>query len=354
MPRFTPEALRAIGLDMFQAAGCRPDDAEAVVDHLLESSLFGHDSHGAIRYYEYLEAIRDGRFNSRATPHVIQEHPCAAVVDAGGGLGQVGATLATRMAIDKAREHGVATVTLRNTSHIGRAGAYPLMAARERMIGQALVNAGREGYKVAPFGGIDGRLSTSPIAFSAPRRSADPILLDMTTSVVADGKLRVAINQGKSIPGGWATDAEGNPTTDPTRVRTEPPGALLPLGGIVSYKGYGLNLMVEIMAGALGGEGCASPSRVMVSNGFVITVYHIEHFTDIDNYYDEVEALVRHVKSSRPLPGFDEILLPGEPEFRCACRRRTDGLDVDSTTWDRICAEAREFGLDPARWKADG
>jgi len=337
---------------MFQAAGCRPEDAQAVVDHLVESSLFGHDSHGAIRYYEYIQAIRDGRFNPRATPRVLAEHPCAAVVDGGGALGQVGATFATRLAMDKAREHGVSAVTLRNTSHIGRAGAYPLRAAREGMIAQTLVNAGREGYKVAPFGGIDGRLSTSPIGFAAPRRSADPILLDMTTSVVADGKVRVAINQGKPIPEGWATDADGNPTTDPTKVRTDPPGALLPLGGVVPYKGYGLNLMIEIMAGALGGEGCASPSRVMVSNGFVITVHHIEHFTDINTYYNEVESLVGHVKSSRPAQGFDEILLPGEPEFRCARRREADGLDVDDTTWDRIRSEAEDLGLDAERWEA--
>jgi len=353
LPKFRTEALRAIGCELFEAAGCSPEDASVVVAHLVESSLFGLDSHGTIRYYEYVQAIREGRFNPGASPKVVRERPCTAVVDAGGALGQVGATFATHLAMGKARQHGVATVALRNTSHIGRVGAYPLMAAREGMIGLIFVNAGREGYKVAPFGGAEGRLSTNPIGFSAPRRDADPILVDMTTSVVADGKIRVAINMGKSIPEGWAIDANGALTTDPGKVRGEAPqGALLPMGGVVAHKGYALSLVVEFLAGALSGQGCASPSRQMVSNGVFLTVYNIEHFVEPDDYYDEVEALIRHAKSSRPATGFEEILLPGEPEFRLATRLEAEGIVVDETTWKKICNEARALGIDTSRWHA--
>ena len=169
MPRFTPEKLRIIGYELLEAAGCSEEDSRAVVDHLVESNLFGHDSHGAIRFYEYAAAIREGRFKPSAQPEVVRDHPTVAVVDAGGAMGQVGATFATRLAIEKAKQYGVGTVALRNTSHIGRVGAYPLMAAREGFVGQIFVNAGHLGYQIAPFGGIEGKLSTNPLAFAAPR-----------------------------------------------------------------------------------------------------------------------------------------------------------------------------------------
>ena len=351
MPNILPSRLREIGYQLFEASGCTAEDARAVVDHLVESNLFGHDSHGAIRYYEYTRAIREGRFQPRATPEVVRDKPSTAVVDAGGALGQVGATFAMNLAIEKARQNGLATVTLRNTSHVGRAGAYPLMAARQKdMIGLAFVNAGRLGYQIAPFGGLEGRLSTNPIAFAAPRPEADPILVDMTTSVVAEGKVRVAINQGVHVPEGWLIDGQGNPTTDPNDFRADPPGAILPMGGVVAHKGYSLSLVVELLGGALSGEGCAAGSRTMHSNGVLFTVYSIEHFTELSTYYEEVEALLQHVKSSRLAPGFTEILAPGEPEFRSAQRKESSGIEIDETTWAAICQEGRILGFDPDSW----
>ena len=351
MPNIQPSALREIGYQLFEASGCTEEDARAVVDHLVESNLFGHDSHGAIRYYEYTRAIREERFQPRAAPTIVRDYPSTAVVDAGGALGQVGATFAMNLAIEKARQHGLATVTLRNTSHVGRAGAYPLMAARQgNLIALAFVNAGNLGYQIAPFGGLEGRLSTNPIAFSAPRRDTDPILVDMTTSVVAEGKVRVAINQGKHVPEGWLIDANGNPTTDPNDFRADPPGAILPLGGVVAHKGYALGLVVELLGGTLSGEGCADGSRTMRSNGVLFTVYNIEHFTELSTYYEEVEALLGHVKSSRLAPGFKEILAPGEPEFRSAQRKEADGIEIDATTWEHICQEGRILGLAPDSW----
>ena len=351
MPNILPGKLREVGYKLFEASGCTADDARAVVDHLVESNLFGHDSHGAIRYYEYTRAMREGRFQPRATPEIVRDYPSTAVVDAGGALGQVGATFAMNLAIEKARQHGLATVTLRNTSHVGRAGAYPLMAARQKnMIGLAFVNAGRLGYQIAPFGGLEGRISTNPIAFSAPRPDTDPILVDMTTSVVAEGKVRVAINQGVEVPEGWLIDAQGNPTTDPNDFRAEPPGAILPMGGVVAHKGYSLGLVVELLGGALSGEGCADGSRTMHSNGVLFTVYNVEHFTELSTYYDEVEALLEHVKSSKLAPGFNEILAPGEPEFRNAQRKEREGIEIDETTWEYIRQEGRILGLDPDSW----
>lgn len=350
MPTFSPQVLRDIGYQLFQTAGCREEDSRAVVDHIVESNLFGHPSHGVMRYAEYLRALRERRFKPQATPRIVSDHPCTAVVDANGALGQVGANVATRLAIDKARAQGMAAVGLRNTSHIGRVGAYPLEIARAGLIGSIFVNAGRLGYQIAPFGGIDGRLSTNPLAFAAPRRQADPILIDMTTSMAAEGKIRVAINQGKSLPEGWIIDSEGRPTTDPHDFKDDPPGAILPLGGPVGHKGYGLSIMVEILGGALSGEGCAAGERVMSSNGVLVTAYRIEDFCDLDRYYDEVDSLIAHVKSSRLAEGFNEILAPGEPEFRSARRTEAEGITVDDNTWAQVCEEARRIGLSPEDW----
>jgi uncharacterized oxidoreductase len=352
MPRFTAESLRNIAVELFQAAGCSDEDARTVADHLVESNLFGHDSHGAIRMYEYVLAIREGRFLPKAKPRIVDEAPSTAVVDAGGAMGPVGGSFATRTAIAKARQNGVAAVALRNTSHVGRVGAYPLMAAREGMMAMVMVNGGRLGYQIAPYGGLDGKLGTNPIAVAAPRPGADPILVDMTTSVVAEGKVRLAINQGKSVPEGWLIDHDGNPTTDPRIFLAEKPGSILPLGGPVAYKGYGLGLIVDILSGTLSGQGCAAGERKLQSNGVLITVYHIEHFTDRARYDEEVENLVRHVRSSRLAPGFDEILLPGEPEFRTAARRRKEGIEIDETTWSRTKEAAGQVGLDASGWDA--
>jgi uncharacterized oxidoreductase len=351
MPRFQPDTLRQIGYQLLEAAGCSREDARFVADHLVESNLFGHDSHGVIRYIDYVSAIREGRSQVQGTPTVLRETPCTAVVDGGGALGQLGGRFAIQLAMKKAKEHGLGAVTLRNTSHLGRIGAYPLMAAEEGFIALAFVNAGHLGYQIAPYGGIDGRLSTNPIAFAAPRRDSKPIMVDMTTSVVAEGKVRVAINEGRSVPKGWLIDSAGQPTTDPRAFIADPPGAILPLGGIVAHKGYGLSIVVELLGGALSGEGCAAGARLLHSNGVLFTLYNIEHFTERDSYYDELESLLRHIRSSRLAPGFSEILAPGEPEFRSAERRSQEGIEVDVTTWGKITDAAHSVGVDPAAWK---
>ena len=125
------------------------------------------------------------------------------------------------------------------------------------------------------------------------------------------------------------------------------------MGGVVAHKGFALSLVVELLGGTLSGQGCAAGERQMISNGVLLTVYDIAHFTDREAYYDEVEALIRHVKSSRVAPGFEEILLPGEPEFRSATQRKMEGIEVDDTTWSMICEEARAVGLEPQRWETE-
>ena len=353
MPRFQVASLQRIGCQLFESAGCLPEDACAVVEHLVESNLFGHDSHGAIRFWEYLKGLREGLYQAQARPRIVKDRPCMALVDGNAALGPIGATFATKLAIDKARSQGVGVVSLRNTCHIGRVGAYPLIAAREGFLSQIFVNAGHHGVFVAPFGGIDGKLSSNPLAFAAPRRDADPILLDMTTSVAAIGKVWVAANRGDRLPDGWLIDTDGNPSTDPNVLLEEPRGAMLPMGAPVAYKGYGLSLMIELLGGALSGQGCAAGEWDVVSNGVLITVFDIDQFAGRDSYFDDLEALIRHVKSSRLADRSNQIQLPGEFEFANARVKQIEGIDIDPTTWEKIGDEARQLGVDTSAWLDD-
>ena len=352
MLRIHPEDLRNIANQIFTAAGFSPEDAGVVVDHLVESSLFGHDSHGVLRMYEYLDFFENGVWKTEGAPRVVADKPCTAVVDGESTMGQIGGVFAMRLAMRKAREYGVGTVALRNCGHLGRVGAYPLMAARDGMIGLALVNAGRLGRQIAPYGGIDGKMSTNPIAFAAPRRDADPIMVDMATSVTAEGKIRVARNRGESVPDGWLIDRDGKPTNDPDDYLESPLGAILPLGGVGAHKGYCMSFVVEVLGGVLSGEGVASGAVNFASNGALLTAYDIEHFTELERYFEEIETLVRHVRTSRVDPQVGEILIPGEPEFRCAEERGKNGIEIDDTTWARIRAGAEGLGIDTSSWAA--
>lgn len=353
MRRFSPGSLEDIGISIFTTLGCTESTARTVSEHLVESCLFGQEGHGLIRFYEYAKQTWEGNFDPKAEPTVISDRACTAVVDGGGGFGQVGAQLAISLAIDKAREHGMGAVSLRNAGHVGRAGAYPLTAARQGLIGLAFVNAGHLGRQIAPFGGIDGKLSTNPIAFAAPRRQSEPLLLDITTSVVAEGKIRLALHRGDQVPEGWIIDSQGNPTTNPADQLGDPPGAILPLGGAVGYKGYGLGMMVEVMGGLLSGQGCASGERVFKSNGVFFTVCDPSFFTDEETYDREIESLIGHVTSSRIDPKIGEIMLPGELEFRTARKRREEGIPVDDATWDLLCEVAEKLELDSDAWDGE-
>ena len=246
MPSSTRDELRRIGCLLFERVGyarrCAHRSRSSGGFFALWPRLARTDPH--LRIHR-TDSRRDFR-SERHAAHRERSALCGGCRRR-GALGQIGGTFATQLAIDKARQHGVATVTLRNTSHVGRVGAYPLQIARAGLVGIVFCNAGHLGRQIAPYGGLDGKLSTNPIAFAAPRRSAEPILVDMTTSVCAEGKIRVASNKGVALPAGCIIDAHGNPSTNPQDYLGDPPGAMLPLGGPVAYKGYCLSFIVEIL-----------------------------------------------------------------------------------------------------------
>jgi uncharacterized oxidoreductase len=237
---------------------------------------------------------------------------------------------------------------VRHANHIGRLGRYVEQVARQEMIGALFVNMHGGGVIVVPWGGRQARLGTNPLAVGVPTAGGQPLVLDMTTSVVAEGKVRVLRNRGEGVPEGWVVDAEGRPTEDPAAFYGPPRGSLLPFGGAAGHKGYGLNLVVELLGGALSGAGCAGQSR-RNGNGALLLVLDISHFVPLEDFYQEMEEFAAFVKSSPRAAGFDEILLPGEMEARQRRRREREGIFVEEETWQQIVACGRRFG-----WKESG
>jgi uncharacterized oxidoreductase len=351
MPIFPAETVHSCAARLLEAAGAPAEEAAIVAEALVRANLAGHDSHGVIRLEQYCRLMREGRIVPGAPTEVVSETAGSAVIDGHWGFGQVVAQRATEIAIAKAKACGVGVVGVRHSNHLGRLGDYPAMAAERGMIGIATVNNHGGGAWVAPWGGREGRLSTNPIAIATPgpdggRPIDRPIVLDITTSVVAEGKIRVKRNRGEPMPPGWAIDASGNPTTDPGDLYSQPRGAILPFGGESGHKGFGLALMVDILAGALSGAGCSSPDAPRMGNALFLLVIDVAQMTPLPAFHDQVGCLVDYVRSSALAPGFTEILMPGEPEARTEAQRRRDGIVVDEETWRQITDIARSLNLE--------
>ncbi|MDE0228772.1 MAG: Ldh family oxidoreductase, partial [Spirochaetaceae bacterium] len=247
--RYSYETLHAFSIAVLTAAGAPDGHAGTVADHLVDANLAGHDSHGAHRLMQYTDAIDQGGIDPQASPRTVSEGTTTAVLDATGVFGQVAGLAATELAIAKACEHGTAVVGVRGANHVGRAGVYALKMAEAGLVGQVFCS-GRGAGIVAPWGGTTPLLSTNPIAVAVPT-AGDPILVDITTSVTAEGKVRVARYAGKELAPGQILDRDGNPSTRPDDLYNG--GSMLPLGGLMGHKGYGLSVVVDLLGALLTG-----------------------------------------------------------------------------------------------------
>ncbi len=332
---------------LFERFGATGETAREVADHLVEANLTGHDSHGALRAPWYLEKIELGELDPKAVPAVVKDGPTTAVIDGGWGFGQPASRLAMQLAIDKARQMGVACVAVRNANHMGRVGYYTGMAARHGMIGLGCVNLHGASPCVAPFGGIDRRLPTNPFSIAFPTDRDPDFLADMTTSVVAEGKLQMRRNRGLQAEQNWIIDHDGKATVDPWDFYSEPVGALLPMGGVVAHKGFALSMAIEGLAGGLSGAGCSNPDANRHGNACWYTVIRIDAFTPLDEFKANVGKLIDHVKSSRKAEGIDEIFYPGQPEHFRRAERLSSGIAVDPQTWEWLARMAAKVGVQP-------
>jgi uncharacterized oxidoreductase len=273
---------------------------------------------------------------------IVFENDALAVVDGQFGFGQVMGEQATKLGIDKAGRQGVAVVALRNSGHLGRIGDWAEMAAHAGKVSLHFVNTSGGGILVAPFGGSQRRLSANPIAAGVPVKSGPPIILDMSTCTIAEGKIKVAFNKGTKVPDGCLLDGAGNPTSDPKAFYVAPAGAILPFGG---HKGYGLSVIAEVLAGALSGGSCSHFGVDRVANNMLSIFFDPAVFQSADSFSAEIDSFITHVKSSRTVMPDGEVLMPGEPEARTRARKLDEGIEIDDTTWGQIVATGESLGV---------
>jgi uncharacterized oxidoreductase len=342
MPIFTAAQLATLAGAVFRAAGATSEESRTVGNALAEANLEGHDSHGVVRIPQYVGWMEQRLINIGAHMKVGKETEAFAVLDGNWGWGQVVAKEAMEFGIQKALRSGVVVISVSQCCHIGRVGDYPLMAALAGLVAVMFVNTHGAGKLVAPWGGRERRLSANPIAIAIPRSSAPPILIDLSTCAIAGGKVTIARNSGKSVPAGCIVDSEGRPSTNPADFVGPPEGALLPFGG---HKGFALGLATDILSGAISGAGCSRPSGKRVGNSFTATLLDPAVFRGQGEFDLDVNQLVDYVKSSKLAEGFNEILIPGEPERRERVRRERDGISVDDETWRQIRETGERYGV---------
>jgi uncharacterized oxidoreductase len=274
---------------------------------------------------------------------IVRETPASAVIDVNGALGMVAARKAMELAIDKAKTNTIGAVGLHRCGHAGRMGTYPPQAANEGMIGIVLLNGG--GQLMHPFGGSARRLPPNPIAIAVPRKNDEPLLLDMTMTVVAGSKVLLKAARDEKMPEGWMIDSQGQPVTDPSVMRgRRDDSAIMPLGGFqFGHKGFGLGFMIDAIAGGLSWAGCSRDEPTRGGSGIVMIVMKIQDFIDLDTYTEEIEYMVEWVKSSNKLAGVDEIYVPGEFEAHSRAQRMKEGIPIEEKTWNRLVETAESY-----------
>jgi LDH2 family malate/lactate/ureidoglycolate dehydrogenase len=338
MPEIPADALRRLACDLLCAAGTPAETAQIVADGLINANLAGHDSHGVLRLPGYLNGVRQGHLQPAASPQLVSQSGATAIVDANHGWGQPAMWLATRTAMERAREHGLGAAVVHNSYHIGRVAPYVEAIAREHMIGLAMANAAPA---VAPFGGRARVLGTNPIAWAVPRGGDQPpICLDVATAGIAEGKLRVARSKGVTVPAGNVVDREGRASIDPEDFYAG--GALLPFGG---HKGSGFSLLAQFIGRGLAGMDPSGYSGPRGVNGPFVLAIDIARFNDPDQFEAEVEAQCDAVTCCLPAEGVEAVLLPGQPELLTRAIREREGVPVPEKTWDELQTLAREWGV---------
>jgi len=331
------------------AAGVSLEDAAIAADVLLSADMRGVASHGIIRLFPYYSRrLRDGLINPRPQPVVLNETPSSLALDGDNGLGHPTGYRAMKRCIAKAGESGAAVVTVRGSNHYGIAGYYAMQALPHDMIGLSFTNASS---LVAPTYGRTPILGTNPIAVAAPAGAERPYVLDMATSIVPIGKVTVYERAGLEIPYGWGVDSQGRVTTDPREVFYG--GALLPLGGTAEmrgYKGYGLALLVEILAGVLAGSAFGRTvdpdAHTKVSNiGHCFAAIRVDAFRPLDDFKGDMDAMIRELKDAPKATGQERIYIPGEKEFEKTERSLSEGVPILAEVVNHLVRDGEEAGV---------
>ena len=341
----TSEKLTAFASSIFVAAGASQTNADLVATHLVEANLKGHDSHGVGMIPAYINNILTDLLKPNAEARTVQDRGAVLVVDGQFGFGQVVGRQATALGIERAKQMGVACIGSRNNHHLGRIGAYGEQCAAAGMVSVHFVNVVGHNPAVSPWGGREPRMTTNPFCVVVPRPGTWPLVLDLATSAVALGKVRVAYNKGVDVPPGALVDHEGVPTNSPKVMFEKPLGSLGPFG---QHKGYGLAVMCELLGGGLAGEWTAQPehprSHHIVNHMFMLIV-DPSAFGGLERFQHEVKEMVDYLHSTTPALGFDKVRVPGEPEQETMAARLKSGIEIDESSWAGVVKAAQRVGV---------
>ncbi|MBV9829779.1 MAG: Ldh family oxidoreductase [Alphaproteobacteria bacterium] len=351
MPDAAPRRVSLTALTEFiarayGAVGVAAEPARKAAELMAASDISGADGHGVFRLPQYIRRIQTGGINTNPDIKVIRRARATALVDGDNGLGALVVSRAVEEAIELARENGVGWAGTRHGNHAGAAAVYAAMPVPHDMIGVyfAVGNANH----LPPWGGIDMLLSTNPVAIAVPALEEPPLILDMATTVAAYGKVKVAAQQGKTMPEGWMIDRQGQPLTDPNRADD---GFLLPIGG---YKGAALSLMIGLLAGTLNGAATGDDvvdfnkdDTTPTNTGQAICVIDIKTLADPVVFKRRVDAVIQQLHGSDLLPGFDRIRLPGEDRHARIIEREANGIPVPVALSAALDKMAAELGITP-------
>jgi len=346
--RYSASSLQAVAEQILNGFGCSDNESVTVADHLVRANLSGHDSHGVGMLPMYGQQVEDGNLIANQEPEILPVAGAVCVVDAKRGFGHRMALLALDHAIETAKQHNVAVLGLRNSGHISRAGNYSEYCAAKGFVSIHFVNVWGHPPLVAHYGSCEPGFSTNPISMGIPIDGKAKPMLDMATSTVAMGKVRVAYNRGEQLPVGWVIDDEGQPTNDPEPIWSRREGALTAFG---AHKGSGLGIFVELLAGALAGkETVATGNNIPrgVFNNMLSIVINPAGFDSTADFEARVLEFYQAIKGGKPSEGVEEVLLPGEPEEYRKADRLANGIEVDDATIEQLMETATSFGLDRA------
>ncbi|WP_059105356.1 ureidoglycolate dehydrogenase [Shouchella shacheensis] len=331
----TEKTLKEKTISIFKANGVRQEEAEIVADVLVHANLRGVDSHGVLRVEHYIKRVQQGGLHIAAHPSMEQTTSSTATYDGDNGFGHVISKRAMEHATEMARGQGVGVVAVKNSSHCGALSYFVNQAAEKGMIGVAMAQTDKV---VVPFGGAEPFFGTNPIAFGFPAKEEKPVILDLATSNVALGKILNAREYGKDIPPGWGVDAKGQTTTDPNDV-----SSLSPFGGA---KGYGLAMVVEIFSALLTGSAFGPHVSKMYGDynrnrelGQFYMIVNPEKFTMASTFLENIDRMVREIRSVPPAPGFERVMVPGEPEALEEEKRKREGIPLPDGVWAYLSGE---------------
>jgi LDH2 family malate/lactate/ureidoglycolate dehydrogenase len=344
--RVSASQLASFIASAMSSLGIPNQDAQIIGELMAEADMQGSDGHGVIRLAPYVKRILAGGLNLQPNIKVVQERTAMALIDGDNGMGHLVMKQATELAIQKAKSSGIAWVGSRLSNHAGPASLYARMALKHDMIG--LYFAVGNANHLPPWGGLDMLLSTNPIAAAIPSLNEAPIVLDMATTVAAYGKVKAKAQRGEMMPEGWMIDRQGKPLLDPTK---SDEGFLLPIGG---YKGYGLSLIVGILAGTL--NGAAMGSQVIDFNkdfstttntGQAIAVIDPAAFGDIVEFKQNVDRLIGELRNAERMPGVERIWLPGEQSHRKRLAHEKQGVLLAPSLVKQLHELAAQLGVNP-------